>query len=297
MTSPNPLLPVLDERRISVDFAIANPVVIRDRIAKIAAEQLVGDKFCSTVTGLKGGALAYTTLQYSDLFSSAIGDRAPLAEYPLVEGQDQEPRLIPIVDRGGKFQMDDVLRSRSAAGVDYFDQQVTQLGNRLAQSIDDSVMEAVTASAAADEIKSIAVVGDWSTVVTVGPESELTAGADRPPAHLSLALLEFDLDRLGVKPDLIVISPLMSHNLRVAYGDSLGAMLAGLGLSMFSHASIPDDQVYVVQRGAAGLIAFEEPLTLTTWRDEHTRSTWVQSFYQAAVAITRPYSVKRLTFA
>lgn len=294
MTSPNPLIPNLDGRRISVDAAIQNPTILRNRIGKLTAEQIILDKFFTPLgERVAGRALVFSVPSYSDLFTTPIEERTPGAEYRSVEASEPTPRMVHVGDRGGWFEIDDTLRRNTVAGADYLDSESRQLSNRIAASLDESAMAAIADS----DIASVAILGNWSALKTVGPLDQLTESADLPTAHLSQAVLEFDLERMGIKPDLMIVNPTQHHELRVAFGDRLGDVLASTGLDIFAHMLVPENTVYVVQRGQVGVVAFDQPLTVSVTRFEERRTTRVTAFVEPAIGVTRPFAAKRLVLA
>ena len=109
MTSPNPLIPTLTGRQLTVDTALKHPTAIRDQIAKLADETLLLPKlFRPNGARVEGGGLLYSVVQATDFFSSRdVELRAPGTEYPLTPGVDPETRLALVEDYGGKFQVTD----------------------------------------------------------------------------------------------------------------------------------------------------------------------------------------------
>jgi hypothetical protein len=47
--------------------------------------------------------------------------------------------------------------------------------------------------------------------------------------------------------------------------------------------------------GNVGVVGFEVPLTVETWRDYKTRSWFVQAFCVPAFAVDRPFAMKQIT--
>lgn len=165
-----------------------------------------------------------------------------------------------------------------------------QLANVIARKLDIAAMSAVAAASIE------AVTGhDWSDLVLVGPETQLTPSGSRPTADLSAAQLAADLEELGVTHDLLVVHPNEAHSLRVAYGDGLDAMLKSAGVSLFANPRVTAGTAWAVQAGAVGTVGFEAPLTVDKWDDRSTRSTWVQTYCVPGFAIDRPYAAKKIT--
>lgn len=288
---PNALIPELTGRRLTVDHVLKTPTTIRAQIAKLADEQILLPKFFRTLGAqIQGGGMLYSVIQASDFFTSDIEKRSPRAEYKVVEGVDPEPKLALVNDHGGKFQIgvEEITRN----DVNHLDQQTTQLANTIARKLDVLAMAELNAAVTGDNV----VPGsDWSALVTVGPEADLTPSDELPTRDLSAAQLASDLQELGVKHDLLVVHPNEAHSLRVAYGDKLQAMLDSAGVELFSNPRVTAGTAWAVEKGMVGTVGFEFPLTVEAWEDKATRSWWVQAFCVPAMGCDRPYAAKKLT--
>ena len=135
----------------------------------------------------------------------------------------------------------------------------------------------------------------WSNLTFVGPLTGITPSNQRPSADWSAAQLAADLQQLGVKHDVLVVSPSAANNLRTAYADGLDLALKSAGLELVSNVKVPVNTCYVAEKGQVGLIGFEEPLNTISWPDYDTRSTVVQAWAVPAFAVTHPFRVKRIT--
>lgn len=288
---PNALIPEVSGRRITVDYALKQPTSIRAQIAKIADSQILLPKFFRTRgEKIEGAGMLYSVIQASDFFTSDVEKRNPRAEYKVVEGVDPEPKLAPVEDWGGKFQVgvEEITRNN----VSYLDQQTTQLANTIARKLDVRAMAEIEAAVAGANI----VPGhDWSQLVTVGDPTTLTASAELPTADLSAAQLASDLQELGVTHDLLVLHPTQAHDLRTAYADRLDDMLASAGVEMFTNPRVADGTGWAIETGKVGTVGFEFQLTVDTWEDKSTRSWWVQAYVVPAFAVDRPFAAKKLT--
>ncbi|MFT8180080.1 Uncharacterised protein [Mycobacteroides abscessus subsp. abscessus] len=287
MTSP--LLPALTDRSLTVDVALKQPSILRDRIAKLADDQILLPNFFRPFgTQLQGGGLLYSVVQASDFFTSDVEKRSPGAEYKIVEGVDPDPKLAVVEDWGGKFQVTAEQIRRN--DVNYLDQQTTQLVNTIVRKLDVRTVEELQASG----IVSVAASGSWNGLTFVGPEANLTPSAQRPTAHFAQLQERADLEELGVVHDLLVVHPTQARQLREAYADTLEAALKSAGLRMVSNPRIPAGIAYACQKGMVGTIGFEAPLTVDIWEDKATRSTWVQAYVVPAFGVDRPYAAKKL---
>ncbi|ORW02480.1 major capsid protein [Mycobacterium kyorinense] len=286
---PNPLIPELTGRRLTVDVALKQPSILRDQIAKLADDQILLPKvFRPFGAQVQGGGLLYSVIASSDFFTSDVEKRTPGAEYKVVEGVEPEPRLAAVEDWGGKFQITDEQRSRN--DVSYLDQQTTQLSNVIARKLDTRAVEALQAAS----IASVATSNSWDSLVFVGPDANLTASGNRPTAHFAQAQELADLEELGVTHDTLLVHPSQARALRQAYAENLGAMLESAGLEMFSNPRIPEGTGFVAQGGMVGTVGFETALTVEVYDDRSTRSMWVQAYAVPAFAVDRPYAAKKI---
>ena len=289
---PNALIPELNGRQLTVDVALKTPMIIRAQIARLADDQILLPRFFRQFgTPVQGGGLLYSVVQASDYYTSDVEKRSPGAEYKVVEGVDPEPRLAPVEDWGGKFQVthEHILRN----DVNYIDQQTTQLSNTIARKLDTRAVAALQAAA----IGSLAPAAGWDDLVMVGPLDAITPSADRPTAHFAEAQELADLEELGITHDTLVVHPEQARQLRTAYAENLDDMLASAGFTggMFSNPRIPAGTAFVAQGGMVGTVGFEVPLTVDTWEDKATRSWWVQAYAVPAFASDRPYAAKKIT--
>ncbi|WP_433608737.1 major capsid protein [Prescottella agglutinans] len=286
------LLPSLEGRSLTVDYALKDPTIIRERIASLADPQLILDKFfSSSTTPVEGGGILFSVIKASDFYTANdVEKRAPGREYTVVEGVDPEPKLATVNDWGGKFQVLDEQITRN--DVSYIDQQTTQLTNTIIRKLNDAALAAIEEHIGAENT----LAGhNWSNVITIGPSDSLTPNAARPSADLSAAQLASTLQELGVVHDLLVMHPNQEHALNVAYGDTLAAMLESAGVTKFVSARIAPGVAYTLKKSEAGVVGFETPLTVETYDDRATRSKWVQGYAVPAFAVEKPYAVKKLT--
>ena len=289
---PNALIPELNGRRLTVDVALRQPSIIRDQIARLADQQILLDKFFSPFGGqVQGGGLLYSVVKASDFYTSDdIEKRSPGSEYRVVEGVQPTPKLATVNDWGGRFQVLDEHKVRNDAS--YVDNQTVQLANTIVRKLDVAALAAIEAAISGENT----VPGNnWSTLVTVGPLDSITESADRPTADFSAAQLAADLQELGIVHDLLIVHPNQAHALRVAYGETLDAVLKSAGLELFANPRVTAGVGYALAKGQAGTVGFEYPLTTEVYDDRSHRCQWVQAFAVPAFAVERPYAVKKLT--
>jgi hypothetical protein len=294
MTSPidSPLLPSLTGRQLTVDFALQQPALLRNRIAKLADEQILLPKlFRQFGAKVTGGALLYNSVQASDFFTSDIEQRMPGAEYKTVEGVDPDPQLALVEDWGGRFKVPIEVVERN--NVNYLDQQTIQLSNTISRKLDNRVVAALTAA----NIASFAPSTGWSNLIFVGPLDAITPSANRPSAHFAAVQELADLEELGQHYDRLIVHPAQAAQLRTAYDADLDRMLTSAGFTkgMFVSPRLTAGTAYAVVDGGVGVVGWEVGLQVQTWMDYPTRSWFVQAFAVPAFAVDRPYAAKKIT--
>jgi hypothetical protein len=291
---PSSLIPELNGRRLTVDVALKNPTILRNRIAELADPQLLLDKFFTTAgAAVEGGGILYSVIKASDFYTSTdIERRSPGGEYKAVEGVNPDPKLATVTDWGGKFQVLDEQVKRN--DVSWVDNQTTQLSNTIVRKLNDAALVALEAGLGAENT----FVGhNWSTAITTGPEASLTPNAARPAADFADAQLAADLQELGIAHDLLALHPNQARALKVVYGNDLADVLTSNGFTngIFTSPRITPGTGYAVAKGQAGTVGFEYPLTVEPYDERSTRSKWVQGFVVPAFAVEKPYAVKKMT--
>lgn len=285
---PNPLIPHLSGQILSVDVALKNPTMIRDRIAKLADAQLLMPKFFSSLGAkVEGGGILYSVAKASDLYASGVEKRSPGAEYAVVDGVQPEPKRAAVEDFGGRFQILDEHIDRN--DVSYVDNQTTQLANSVVAKIDAAAMVGVLAA----NVATIAATAPWDTAILDGATP--TSPKERPTGSIAQVLEAFEVDEMGIVPDTLLVAPSEARVLRTLYGKDLAAVLESFGLDLVSNARLTSGSAYVLQAGEVGSVGFEKPLTVEVYDDRATRSKWCQTFCVPAFAVEKPYAAKRLT--
>lgn len=289
---PNPLIPELTGRTLTVDVALKQPTILRDRIAKLADQQILLPKFFRpSGARVEGGGLLYSVIQAADFFTTRVEKRTPGAEYRVVEGIEPEPKLAVVEDYGGRVQIldEDVTRN----DVNRIDQLTTQLSNTIVRKLDVRAVEALEAAS----IASVAVSTSWEDLILSGPLDQLTPSGDRPTAHFAQTQELADLEELGVVLDTLIVAPEQARQLRTAYAENLDDMLKSAGFTggMVANPRIPAGTAYVAQGGMVGTVGFEVPLTVEVVDDRLTRSRWIQAYAVPAFAVDRPFAAKKIT--
>src|SRR5690349_3006539 len=285
------LTPDLSGMNLTVSTVMKQPTRITERIAALAADQIILDKLFHTLgQPVQGGALLFNVVDVAEFFTAtAIEQRGPGDEYPVVLGVSPTPQLAKVQDWGGKFPVTDQAVTRN--DTEYMSDQTTQLTNTIVERLNTRALESLDAALAATGGANIIPGHNWMNAVTFGPEANLSEGGELPAADLAGAQMAGEMLRLGVKYDTLLVNPQELFSLRVCYGDKLEAMLKSAGFTggYFSYPLITPGTAYAVQRGQVGVFGVETPLTTETWRVPERRISWVQSFCNPVWAVNKPH--------
>lgn len=270
---------------LTVDMALKNPTHIEQRVADIAERDLLVDSVFTEGGPVEGGAVIYAETDERDLYTDEdVTDRAPGDEYTIVGTNEREPKLAPVQDFGAKFRITDEARDRN--DVIEFDSQVTRLSNTITRKINQRVV--ATLVAAIPKANVYARKTGWQGVVLDGAPDTITAPVDRPSADFAVLLAGAEARDLGITYTRLLVNPLAHRDLRITYGTNLKAMLDDFGLELMSSNTVPENQAFLVDPKQVGFVSYENSLTITTWRDEATRSTWVQGYANPTMGVTLP---------
>lgn len=292
MPTPS-LLPSLSGRTLTVDAALNQPTIIRNRIAKLADQQILLPKlFHDLGSQVQGGGILFNAVKASDFYTSDIEQRSPGSEYKIVDGVDPDPQLATVADWGGRFQVTDEVVTRNQ--VNYLDQQTTQLANTIVKKLDVAAIANIEQALSLDPANTV-VGHSWSGLVFVGSATSITASGNRPTADWAAAQLAADLQELGAVYNLLIVHPNQAAALRTAYAETLNDVLTSFGLELFVSPRMTAGVAYAVQKGEVGTVGFEKPLTVETYDDRAHRARWVQAYCVPAFAVDQPYRAKKIT--
>lgn len=279
---------------ITVDQALTMPESITQRLSEIIEPNLLVDRvFSGSGQAVQGGGVIYSQITEKHLYlSTDVLDREPGDEYPVVYADRPEPRLAKVQDFGGKFAVTDEARRRNQS-VD-FDNDVTKLANTITRKLNQRAIETLEAGLSVLDDNGEVAGHSWSGLNFEG-STGVTKSADRPTADFAAAQLAADQDDMGITYTQLLVNPQQKAALAIAYGKDLTAVLDSFGLEIFSSLHIPAGTAYMVDPGQVGFVDYEEPLTTTTWRDEHHRQKWVQSYAMPVMGVTNPRAIRRIT--
>jgi hypothetical protein len=275
----------LDGDMITVEQALNSPTRIERRIADIAEKDLLVDTVFTEGGPVEGGAVIYSQTTEKDLYVDGdIAQRTPGEEYQVVYDQEPEPQLARVEDWGSKFSVADEKRDRNDTVE--FDNQVTRLTNSIVRKINRRVIDTLTAAIPVSNLLSTTNV--WADTILDGDPASITPPKRRPTADLAVLIAAAEKMDLGIEYSTLLVNPDTHRDLRIVYGKDLTAVLEDLGLTLRSSNSVPVDRAFIVDDRQVGFVRYEHPLTVTTWREEATRRTWVQAYAMPSMGVTLP---------
>ncbi|EOM74612.1 hypothetical protein DW322_03395 [Rhodococcus rhodnii] len=292
---PSPLVPALDNNRVSFDAILKSPATLNANIAQLTANRLIMPALFGTSTNkVEGGGLVYSVLVHGSNFSMRdVEQRSPGAEYIVNDGEFDFDLAKP-QDWGSKIQVldEEVQRNDTIT----LKNKLIQQANTIVRKIDQVAIAALDAALSKHSIAPVPG-HKWHELVTAGPNDQLTPNANRPTADFARAnLISQAQDLGGGTLNVLLLHPEMHMALKIGYGEGLAAALESAGITeVKSSMLIPVDTAYLVEQGKAGVVAFERPLTTETIDDRHHRATWIQSYAVPAFAVTNPSAAVKIT--
>ncbi|WP_404314347.1 major capsid protein [Prescottella equi] len=289
------LQPTLDGNELTVSMIMSNPSFITAKVDELTeTEELLSTFFRPYASKVEGGGILHPVSRQGDQYTvDDVVERGPGDEYRTVQALDPEYRLAVLRDFGGKFEVTDEEVDRN--DIVAMNLKVKQLTNTLVRKLNRSALASVEkALAELPGAGTIASTASWSDLVTVGPLDQITPNAARPMADMVRAQLAADEEELGIKHDLLLVSPQQEADLRIGYGDTLAAVLASTGLSLKSSPYVADGTAYVLAKGKVGYVGYERRLTVEYIDKREVRSKVVQAYAVPSFAVDQPRAIKKI---
>ncbi|WJJ10386.1 hypothetical protein P9990_17595 [Prescottella equi] len=284
--------PQVNGNDITVDLMLREPTRINHYLSDLIYEGFFADRIFANSGGVSGGALIYTQLTKNDVFAaSGVQKVAPGAEFPTVSFDRPEPKVAAVDKWGGKYQIFDEARDRNDLSL--IQSETIKLSN--------TILEQLHTEAIAHLDDSISTIGsDVQMVGTSWADAAAltlttTSNAVLPAADFAIVNKKAKQFKLGGKFNLWVVNPNEMANFQIIYGDRWEAILRSWNADMVATDLVAEGEAYVVAEKMVGEMRFEKPLGTVTFREDETESTWVQSSVRPLYAVTRPYSVLKVT--
>ena len=283
--------PVVSGGAITVQTLLNQPTRITRYLSDIKLRNFISSRVFSSPGGMSGGAVIYDQLTLNDLFPTRdVQQVEPGSEFPIITSEDQEPKVATPAKDGGKFFVTDEARDRNDQGV--IQREGRKLINAITRKLDARTVGVLDAEIATRGSQTVAGI-NWGAVVTGGAGQSNAAAW--PAADFSKVQLLADTQELGVVFDLWIVNPTQLAQFKLVYGSDAKEVLASYGIEMLASNRVAAGTAYAVEAGQPGEMRLEKPLTTETWREQKRQITWVQSDVRAAMYVTDPYSVVKVT--
>lgn len=284
--------PALNGNSLTVDLMLKQPTRINQYISDMALKRFFADRIFRTGGSVEGGALIYNELRSNDLFATRGAQKvAPGAEFPEATFDRPEPKVAKVEKRGGKFRVTDEARDRN--DLSSIETEGRKLGNSITRDLHAEAIATLEASITATGADVQVVGTSWADAKAATLTT--TSNAAQPAADFAAVQLKAETFELGNEFNLWIVNPAQMLDFQVVYGDRWKDVLSNWNTDMIASNQVAAGSAYVVEERGVGEFRTEQPLRTTTWRDEATESTWVQTSIRALFAVTNPLSVLKVT--
>lgn len=284
--------PTISGSNITVDLMLKNPTRITTYLSDIVLQNYFADRIFLSGGDVSGGALIYTQLLANDLYATReVQKIAPGAEFPRVTFERPVPQVATVEKYGGKFDVTDEARDRN--DMTAIQSESIKLGNTIQRQIHKTALAALDASVTAIGAPVQMTGVSWKAAKSATLTT--TATAAQPAADFAEAQKKAEVFELGGQFDLWIVNPQEMTNFQIVYGDRWQDVLSAWGMDMVASNIVTAGSAYVVAERQVGELRFEKPLTTVTYREDERETTWVQSSVRPVCAVTRPFSVLKVT--
>ncbi len=284
--------PQVNGNEITADLMLREPTRINNYLSDLIYEGFFADRIFANSGGVSGGAMIYTQLTKNDVFAeTGVRKVAPGGEFPTVSFGRPEPKVSTVDKWGGKYQVFDEARDRNDLSL--IQSESIKLANTILEQLHSEAIAYL--DAAITEFGSDVQMVGTSWADAAAATMTTASNASKPAADFAIVNKKAKQFKLGAKFNLWVVNPNEMANFQITYGDSWQAVLRSWGADMVSTDEVAEGEGYVVAERQVGEMRFEKPLTTVTIRDDETESSWVQSSVRPLFAVTRPYSVLKVT--
>jgi hypothetical protein len=256
--------PVVSGTTITVDTMLNQATRVTRMIMDLTLQRFIADRVFASAGGVTGGAVVYDQALLNELYTDRDVQRVPPGgEFPIITSSRQAPKLATVEKWGGKVFITDEARDRNNSVL--FTNQIRQLANTIVRKINARAVAELEAAIAA--FPSQTFIGqNWANVITAGTSATSAAGY-----------------------------PTQLMRLQIIYGDRLQAVLGSFNARIYTSNRVAVGVAYVVAEQQVGELRMEKPLGTTTWREDATERTWVQSSVRPIMYVTNPFSVIKVT--
>ena len=284
--------PQVNGNDITVDLMLREPTRINHYLSDLIYEGFFADRIFNNAGGVSGGALIYTQLTKNDVFAaSGVQKVAPGGEFPTVSFDRPEPKIAAVDKWGGKYQVFDEARDRNDLSL--IQSETIKLSNTILEQLHTEAIAHL--DAAITEFGSDVQMVGTSWADAAAATLTTTSNAAQPAADFAIVNKKAKQFKLGGKFNLWIVNPNEMANFQITYGERWESILRSWNTDMVATDLVDEGEGYVVAEKMVGEMRFEKPLTTVTIPEPETESSWVQSSVRPLYAVTRPYSVIKVT--
>jgi hypothetical protein len=297
--------PTVDgQGNITVNMMLQQPTRITQIIMDLTLQRFLLDRVFSSGGSVSGGAVIYDEVTTNQLYlqgdapgstdvKRSVEPIAPGAEYPLVEGVHEVPKIAAVEKWGGKTFITDEARDRN--DLSYFQRKIRQLANSIVLKLNVRAMEKLDAAVTAHSRTASSV--SWADVVTAG--SSASNASQWPLATFAAAAVKAEVDELGIAYNLVILNPQEWGQLVTIYGglSNLRAVIGELGFTIYVTNRQAAGKAKFVAAGQVGGYRVEQPLQTITYRadGEHTDRTFTKSSVRPVMYVDNPMAIQEYT--
>lgn len=268
-----------------IGLNLSQPGEISNFIAQRAEGSLAVRVFGNGLTVNTGSAF-FSELKPENLDATGVKERTEGSEYAMVQVTPPDLKRLKTSDIGGKFRVSDEAQEEGV--LDVLRDGIALVSNSIANTLDEMAVTALRKSVEATGASQPASI-PWRDVQLTGATP--TPPQDTPAAAIILAQAQLARNGLRAEGNLLVLNPTEEAFLKIAYGDGYAALLEGLKIEVATSPLIALNEAYLVDTRGLGGLASKKGLVTETWRDHSIRSTWVQTYLEPAIYVSRPSNI------
>lgn len=290
-TFPPGYINVGPEGAITVETYLRQPARVTRALEALARPYTMADELLGRGPQATGGAVVFDQVTDPDpLIEGDVQEVQPGGEFPTLTGGDVAPLVARVQTWGAKDYMTDEAVRRDTR--DLLSRKLNRIARTVAKKVDRHALARFRAA----------------PIREAGGSSWASSAANIYRDVASAQLL-VDKGALAYQLDTAIISPQTAFNMRMneqlqkavtAATPSQSPILVndlppigGIARWFVSNLVGDNEALFTVGK-LAGSISDEVPFTSETWRDPHTRRTFVQAYRVPTVYITDPLSVVRM---
>ena len=283
--------PSVTNTTITVEMMLNNPTRITNMIMDLSLQRFIADRIFASGGGVSGGAVIYDEVAANELYAKRdVQLVEPGAEFPIIETERRGPKVAPVEKWGGKVWIPDEARDRNQSVL--FTNKIRQMTNTIIRKINQRAIAVLDAAIAANPGQ-VSTGVSWSAVIVGG--SAQSPQDEFPARDIILASTEAEIDELGITYDLWLLNPAQYMSLALAYGDGLGQMLSGLGVSIYVSNRVTAGTAFAVAERQVGEMRVEKPLGTETWREPGREREWVQASVRPLMFVNNVFAIRKFT--